>query len=168
MLMNISKKLELVANLAIIVVAFLLGAVLVKDHFVTKRIEVSRNESTATKSPALSGLNIDWRQSKQTVLLAVSSTCHFCTESAPFYKQLAKARGKTRLIAVLPQPVEEGRRYLEGLGIAVDEIRQAPLSSINVEGTPTLMLVSSDGLVVQTWIGKLVEEEQAEVLNKLL
>jgi len=72
------------------------------------------------------------------------------------------------LIAVLPQPVDEGRRYLEQLGVKVDEIRQAPLSSINVRGTPTLMLVNSDGVVIKTWIGMLAAEQQEEVLNKML
>jgi hypothetical protein len=71
------------------------------------------------------------------------------------------------LIAVLPQPIDEGRRYLAGLGVTVDEIRQAPLSSISVRGTPTLMLVNSDGVVIKIWTGMLAEEQQEEVLNKM-
>ena len=169
MLIDVSKKIELVANMAIIVVACLLGTVLVKNYLVTKRTEqTSKSDSQPVNSPNVSALDIDWRQSKQTLLLAVSSTCHFCTESAPFYKQVAMGRGRTRLIAVLPQPVDEGRRYLEQLGVTVDEIRQAPLSSINVRGTPTLMLVNSDGVVIKTWIGMLAAEQQEEVLNKML
>ena len=137
MFISLSKKIELVANLAIVVVACLLMTVLVKNYFVTElREQASKSEGQPVSSPTVSALDIDWRQSKQTLLLAVSSTCHFCTESAPFYKQLAKGRGGTRVIAVLPQPIDEGRRYVEGLGVTVDEIKQAPLSSINVSGTP--------------------------------
>lgn len=169
MLMNVSKKIELAANVAIIVVACLLATVLVKNYLVTRHTEQARNsQSQPLKNPTVSGLDIDWRQSKQTLLLAVSSTCHFCTESAPFYKQLARERGRTRLIALLPQPIDEGKRYLEGLGVTVDEIRQTPLSSINVNGTPTLMLVDRDGVVIKTWVGRLAEEQQADVLSKVL
>src|SRR5690349_15137463 len=100
--MKINKKIELAANVAIIVVACLLATVLVKNYLVTSRTQpASKSESQLVNAPTVSVLDIDWRQSKQTLLLAVSSTCHFCTESAPFYKQLANARGKTRLIAVL-------------------------------------------------------------------
>jgi hypothetical protein len=169
MLSNVDKKVEFAANVAIIVVACLLATVLIKTYFVPKRPEsASKSESPSVNIPTLSGLNIDWRQNKQTLLLAVSSTCHFCTESAPFYQQLAKQHGQTRLIALLPQPIVEGRQYLDGLGVTVDEIKQAPLSSININGTPTLMLVDGDGVVVKTWIGKLQDEQQQEVLKRVL
>lgn len=167
--MNLSKKIELVANLAIIVVACLLATVLVKNYVVNKHTErVNTNASQPSNSPTVSSLDIDWRQNKQTLLLAVSSTCHFCTESAPFYQQLAKSSGRTRLIALLPQPINEGKKYLEGLGVTVDEVRQATLSSINVNGTPTLLLVDSNGVVIKTWIGKLAVAQQEDVLNNVL
>jgi hypothetical protein len=167
-MVNVSKKIELVANVAIIIVACLLAVVLIKN--LTKRQPESApslGQSQPYDSQKLSVLNIDWRQSKQTLLLAVSSNCHFCTESAPFYKQLANARGQTRLIAVLPQPVNEGKRYLDGLGVAVDEVKQTPLGSIDVSGTPTILLINQDGAVIKTWIGKLPQDQQEEVLKLL-
>ncbi len=39
MLINVGKKIEVAANVAIIVVACLLGTVLVKNYLVTKRTE---------------------------------------------------------------------------------------------------------------------------------
>jgi hypothetical protein len=169
MLINVSKKIELLANVAIIVVACLLTTILIKNYLITKRSdEVVTNESQRIDSATLAGLGIDWRQGNQTLLLAVSSTCHFCTESAPFYKLLAQERGKTRLVAILPQSVDEGQRYLAGLGVTVDEIRQVPLGSMNVTGTPTLLLVNRDGVVIRTWIGKLADEQQGEVLKWML
>lgn len=166
--MGLSKKIELVANLAIIGVSCLLGALLVERNLTIDRTEqVSKSDHQGVSAPTVSSLDIDWRRSKQTLLLAVSSTCHFCTESAPFYKQLAKEHGNTRLIAVLPQSIDQGERYLEELGVGVDGVKQVTLSSINIKGTPTLILVDSDGLVVNTWVGKLSEAQQQEVLSKL-
>src|SRR5712691_8420560 len=154
MLMSVSKKIELIANVAIIVVACLLATVLVKNYFFTKPSQQAsksesqrvQGESQPVSSPTVSSLDIDWKQSKQTLILAISSTCHFCTESAPFYRQLAKEHLDSRLIAVFPQSVEEGKRYLDELGISVDEVKQLPLRSINVNGTPTLILVNGDGV----------------------
>lgn len=177
MLINVSKKIELIANLAIIVVACLLGTVLVKNYLVTKRTEQanksesqpvqSQSQSQPVNSPTVSSLDIDWKQNRQTLILAISSSCHFCTESAPFYRKLAQSKSDTRLVALLPQPVEDGRKYLEKLGVSIDEVRQSGLDKIGVHGTPTLMLIDNAGVVKGFWLGKLSSEEEAKVLSSL-
>jgi thioredoxin-related protein len=110
---------------------------------------------------------VDWKQSRQTLVLAISSTCHFCTDSASFYQTLVQNRKDTQVVAVLPQPVEEGKSYLEKLGVSVDEIRQLPLNQIGVHGTPTLILVDSSGSVRNSWTGKLPPETETEVMKRL-
>lgn len=165
---HLSKRIEIAANIAIIAVAALLGIVLFKNYLVAKPQEKapSVEYGNQAKNTKISIPDVDWHENGQTLVLAVSSVCHFCTESGPFYQQLAKAHGRTHLLAVLPQPVEEGKRYLETLGVAVDEIKQSSLNAIDVRGTPTLLLVNSDGVVTNSWIGKLQAEQEAEVLNK--
>jgi thioredoxin-related protein len=107
--------------------------------------------------------SVDWSKNEKTLVMAVSSTCHFCTESAPFYRDI-RARTRVHTIAVLPQSVYEGRNYLSSLGVQVDEVLQAPLNSIDVNGTPTLILVGRDGTVIRTWLGKLPPDLEKEVL----
>lgn len=157
------KRIEIAANVAIIAVALLLGLVLIKNYLIVKQPE--NTAVFATKNAPVSLPGVNWSKNDQTLVLAVSSTCHFCTESAPFYRQLA-AHNRARLIAVLPQSAEEGKLYLEGLGVAVDEIKQISLSSINVSGTPTLILVNNDGVITDTWVGKLQAAQEADVLSK--
>jgi hypothetical protein len=65
---RLSKKIELVANVAIIVVAVLLGVVLVKDYLLTKKID-DRTDRQSFDSNKLSALNVDWHQSKQTLFV---------------------------------------------------------------------------------------------------
>jgi hypothetical protein len=77
---------------------------------------------------------------------------------------IRKKQGTTRLIAVLPQSVDAGRKYMADLGIAVDEVRQAPPSSLGVRGTPTLILVNKDGVVTISWVGRLKPEKELEVI----
>jgi hypothetical protein len=164
---RLSKRIEVGANLAIIAVAILLGLVLVKNYLLAKPQPTDVvGSSEETKDKRISLPDVDWSKNGQTIVLAVSSTCHFCTESGAFYQQLAKAHGRTRFVAVLPQPIDQGERYLERLGVAVDDVRQSSLNSINVSGTPTIMLVNSEGVVTDTWVGKLQAQQEAEVLNK--
>jgi len=98
---------------------------------------------------------VQWSNSQRTILLALSTHCHFCTASGDFYKRLqeaARAHG-VLIVAVLPQPTDEARSYLENLGVSTAVVKQAPLASVSVSATPTLMMVNSDGMVTDSWIG---------------
>ena len=176
MLMNVSKKIELIANVAIIVVACLLATVLVKNYLLTSPSQQngpSVSESTQPKQVTinmigeLANANIKFPVEGQTLILAISSNCHFCTDSAAFYKKLVQLRGATRVIVVTPQSIDDARKYLDRLGVAVDEVRQLPLDRIGVERTPTLLLVDGSGIVRQTWVGKLTPEREQAVLGAL-
>jgi hypothetical protein len=175
------KKIQLAANLLFIATATLLGVVLVKHYLLPKpqptsdAAVVTANDSTR-KHPAieqiqpgtkLSIAGIDWAKNGRTLLIAVSDKCHFCSESAPFYRRLVQDRGATRLVAVLPQAVEDGKRYLAGLNVAIDDIRQAPLTSVGIKATPTLILIDGNGVTINSWIGKLPASQEAVVLGSL-
>ncbi len=168
---GITKKLELVANLAIIVVAILLGVVLVKSYLIPKP-RAPQQAATASIPPGtkLSIQGVDWKANGRTLVFALSTGCHFCTESAPFYQRVAQERAKAgniRLVAVFPEPVSEGQKYLSNLGVTVDEVRQARLDSIGVNGTPTLIMANGEGAVADSWRGKLPNEKETEVLSRL-
>jgi hypothetical protein len=68
-----------------------------------------------------------------------------------------------RLVALLPQPLQESRTYLDKLGIKVDDVAQSPLNSVGVSGTPTLLLIDNQGAVIDSWVGKLSEGAGEEV-----
>jgi hypothetical protein len=164
----LAKKVELLANVAIILVALLLGVVLVKQYL----LQDARTAPPANQVPrgtkiTLSG--VDWSGSDQTLLLVLSEDCRFCTESAEFYRRLAQEkarRGGPRMIALLPQETDKGRAYLKRLDVAVDDVRQVPLHVLGVRGTPTLIVVASTGVVTESWVGKLSAEEENEVLSQ--
>jgi thioredoxin-related protein len=166
---NLYKRLELLANIAIILVAISLMAVLAKRYIFTSGNQTSEQiqSNVGTK---VSQLDIDWSKSDKNLLLVLSNTCHFCTESAPFYQRLVQERTQRdtfRLAAVLPQPVNEGRSYLNGLGVNINEVKQLSPSAIRIRGTPTLLLVNSAGVVTDEWLGKLPPQKENEVLNRL-
>jgi thioredoxin-related protein len=169
-LTNLTKKIETLANVAIIVVALVLAGVLVKRYLLPGETPASPPPAAAQIQPGtqITLADVDWAKSDQTLLLVLSDTCHFCTDSAGFYKRIVQeksARGGARLIAVLPQDVEKGKAYLDKLGVSVDEVKQASLAAVGVRGTPTLILVDKAGKAVNSWVGQLPVEKEAEVLS---
>jgi hypothetical protein len=118
------------------------------------------------KGDVLNIPRVDWRNG-QTLLLALSTTCHFCTDSAPFYQRLSKDHGDTRLVAVFPQDSGEGQRYLSTLGVKIDEVEQASFVDLGIGGTPTLILVDSGGKVINKWEGALPPTTEREVIGQL-
>jgi thioredoxin-related protein len=162
---RIAKKLETGANLAIILVAVAVLAVFAKNHFTGSK-QLHHN---ITAGARVDVNNVNWHENERNLVLVVSTTCHFCTESAGFYQKLVQQceRQHVRSIAVLPQPVADGEAYLKKQGISVNEIRQADLSTLQVNGTPTLLLVDGKGVVKNVWIGKLPDDKEKEVLAKI-
>lgn len=166
---SIKGKIEVAANLSIIIVSLLLGIVLVRQLFLggIQTRAVAPQPGTATNlGTKLTLPGVDWSENKRTLVLALSSTCHFCTESAPFYQRLGKEEG-VRLIAVVPQDVTEGRAYLDRVRVPIGDVRQMPLDAIGVEGTPTLFLVDNEGRVSGKWVGKLSPDGESELLEQV-
>lgn len=170
---NLAKRIEFIANLSIIIVAILLSSVLIKNHlFTNHKIQntnpVSKADTQVQKGTKISLPDVDWQKHEQTLLLALSTTCRYCSESNVFYQQLTKERSNnTGIIAILPQSIEESKKYLESHGVSVDEIKQARLDSIGVSSTPTVILVDSSGTVKDSWIGKLLKTDEAQVLSQV-
>jgi len=168
---NLYKKFELVANIAIILVSITLVTVLAKRYvFNTRNQNEATDQVQSNVGNKVSQPDIDWSKSDKNLVLMLSNTCHFCTESAPFYQRLVQERTQRdtfRLTAFFPQPVSDGRTYLNGLGVGIDDIRQISPGAIRIRGTPTLLLVNSAGVVTDEWLGKLPPEKENEVLTRL-
>lgn len=165
MLERFTARIELAANIAIVVTACLLAATVLKTYVLEQEIAPANNVSPIVEGSRL--LNSNSKNSERTLILAISSTCHFCSESAPFYKKLIAEKGNARVIAVFPQSIQEGRAYLNQLGVPIDEVKQVALTDIGVQATPTLILIDGDGIVKKSWVGKLRHDEELIVLKSL-
>ena len=111
---------------------------------------------------------VDYQKNGRTLVLALSTQCHFCTESAPFFRKLSESvRPNVKMVAVLPQPVPEGEQYLSGEGLQVDLVKQESLSRLGIRGTPTMLLINAAGIVSKVWVGKLEAKQQQQVLSLL-
>jgi thioredoxin-related protein len=164
---TVGRKLETAANIAIIVVAILLGAVIIQKYLLPSSSRPQRMQPVIGKQMNLPDVN--WASQPKTLILALSTTCHFCNESAPFYRRLIESvKGKNvKLIAVFPTETEAGRTHFKELGLSDIEVKQSPLANMQVSGTPTLILTDDKGQVTKSWIGKLPPEKETEVINTL-
>lgn len=166
---KVSQKLETLANISIIVIAVVLVGVVVNKYFLSKptAVQPARVQPTVGKLVNLPDQN--WSTQQKTIVLALQTTCRFCNESAPFYKRLVEeTKGKSiKIVAVLPQSVEESQAHLKELGVSGIEIKQAPISTLDASGTPTLILTDQSGKVTDFWVGKLSPDKETEVINKI-
>lgn len=129
MMKSVYEKVELVANIAIIVVTILLGTILVRAYLLPNSAPTSQQTSSTRGAGVGQSVNmkdVNWQQNGKTLLLVLSSTCHFCTESAPFYQKLV-SESAVRLIAALPQDVDEGKAYLDKLSVPINDVRQVSI-----------------------------------------
>jgi hypothetical protein len=163
-----ARHLEVASNAAILLVAILIVTVVFREHRLTGQQLTSHPAIKVGEQVPLK--NVDWSANSTTLVFGLNTQCHFCTASAPFYKDLVTKVSRKKdlhLLAVLPQPEKESREYLGKLGVGIEDVREQNLASIPIGGTPTLLLVDARGRVTQSWVGKLTPESEAKVLESL-
>lgn len=171
---SFSNGLQATANIATIIAACLLSVVLVKNYLLSgpalrPPVRTPTIPTVSVGNNLKSQLSdVNWSANGETVLLALSTHCHFCSESAPCFRQLSQKSGNTfKIVAVLPESVTASQDYLEREGVHVDQLRQMPLDRVGIVGTPTMLLLDRSGTVTKFWIGKLKPEEQSAALKAI-
>jgi len=170
---NLISKLQTVANIAVIIVAILLGYVLIKNFILQpNRIKVNGQTQDLIKvGTKLSLTDVNWQQNGRTVLLAIKPDCPYCNASIPFYRKLSQAlvtQKSGSLVALFPKTVSDGPSYLNSSGVAVNEVKQVAFDTLGIKGTPTIIIADKDGAVVGFWFGQLTSAKEEEVLRQLL
>src|SRR5690348_2533094 len=163
---NWQKRIEFATNVAIFF-AFVLVATLAGKRLFERTPNGEAREPLLGAMVSLQG--VDWSKSEENLVLFLSTGCHFCSESAEFYRRLIPTATSRQIpvLAVLPQSESEGRSYLQLLGVPVPAVMQGSLSSVNVSGTPTILLLDRHGKLRKAWVGKLSVDEEQQVLASL-
>ncbi len=160
-----AKRLEIATNIAILCAILLVAALAVKR--LREPSQPALHQPAVGERVSLQG--VDWSKSGKNLILALSTQCRFCSESAGFYQRLVPSAlsSGVQVIAVLPQPVSDSSSYLQKLGVKVPEILQSPLDSVEVSGTPTLLVVDRHGRIQKAWVGKLGQDLEDQVVASL-
>lgn len=169
-----TRKIEAFANISIILAALLFCATLVHDKWLHK--SVSGLAPSAQTEDRLQGTNLSipgvtWDHADKTLVMALSTQCHFCQESVPFYKELTASpavRAKRIVVlAVFPQQQSEAESFVKASEIRADSVLSIPLQILGTSATPTLLLVNRTGKVEKLWIGVLSASQQKDLLEEL-
>ena len=122
-------------------------------------------------SPPISLPGVEWAQQDRTLISAVSTTCGF-VEIAGFLATTRIGGQAYQLIALLAQEVEDGKQYLNKLGVPIQDVRRNNFGSLGIRAHPTLIFVDRKGLVGVILFGSvppggLASPQETKVLSRL-
>ena len=152
-----------------IVIAVLLAVKVVRRSFFPKA-PVRTVATTLRPGTKLPLENVNWSNKDQTLVMVLDTNCGFCKASVPFYQTVLKRlseKSRVQVVAVFPQPEKEATDYLNSVGLQIPEVRQATARSLRVQGTPSLILVNTSGLVTDMWVGQLRNTDEEVFFTRL-
>ena len=121
------SKIEVAANVIVILFAVIVGSVFLKD-----RLSTPAPEPDAVKA----GDNLtnlegwDWSAHDQTLVLGLRKGCHFCEDSAPFYQRLTTQQqegSSSAILAVFPDTADAVKEVVQSEGLRVHALAGVPL-----------------------------------------
>lgn len=173
-MMKATKALDTATNVAVVVSAILFLVLGIRYLSFTSNPPAPGAAAVYDPGDRIDPIpGLTYNDAERTVLLFLSSTCIYCTESMPFYRFLSDAQrdapGSFRLVAVSKEDNNVMVDYLRSNALAVDQIATVPPDQpFRLRLTPTLVLVDRDGKATQSWVGALSEDNKAEVLRAIL
>jgi len=168
-------RLEKVTYICLIFVTLLSSTLLLEERFWPRAVPGRRGPATtnALVGKHIEFPNVAWDHSARNVILFISSRCHFCDESSPLYRHLANLRETTppaAIYVITRDDVPTMKQYLATKQIQVDGIYLAKVDytqSLGLRGTPTLLVVDSTGTVKRSYVGKLDNSREQDLMAAL-
>lgn len=158
------RRLEAIANVAVILVALAVGYAVLGRY-----VREYRTRPVAAGDRLAPIPNLEWKQHRRTLVLALNTGCHFCEQSVPFYRSLGERQEHggidLDLVAVFPNDPAQVRQFMSTESLRVRSVAAVPLEKLRVNATPTLILVDNSGRVERAWVGMLSPAEQFELLK---
>lgn len=111
--------------------------------------------------------HVQWSANRYNVVLAISATCHFCQESAGFYRSLAELPAQANLVVVTEDDRAGIENFLKSKAISPNQVVCESLDAIGVGRTPTVLVVDEKGVVLKSLAGKQAPEAEAKFLMQL-
>ena len=162
---SIKTKLEVAANVTVILMALAVGCAVLTRYFASSRAP----QAVATDDHLAKLPGLDWSQHRRTLLLVLNAGCHFCKDSVPFYRKLAQMQrldeDALEIVAVFPNEAAIVRQFNAQEGLTMRSVPEVPLEKLRVNATPTLLLVNKEGRVERAWIGILTPVQERDVLK---
>lgn len=168
---NVKARVELGLNVVIATAILLIAVVAAKRAFFPAQVN---RPSLQQQAQLVLGTRVaipgtDLVQHKKTLIFFLKKDCIYCEFIAPTYRELiSEARKRNiNLIAILPNPVEDGRNYVRSLSLEIENVQTGSPSSYKLPGTPSVLFVDGEGVVKSVWFGAEPGREK-EMRDKLM
>lgn len=158
-----ARVIELISNIVIIVVPVIVGVVIVKARYFSTPPHAIVRPSVGTSIDIPGEHFLDH---EETLIFALQNGCHYCEESAPFYRRLISEinhRDGIHLMVLLPQ--DNSPEYIHRLNLRINDVKLVSFSKYRIGATPMLMTVDPQGKLSHLWIGKLSPAVESDVLQ---
>jgi hypothetical protein len=161
------QNLERVTNVAILAACVALVVAAIRPGLAARAPGPPPGPVVGDRLEGIDGLELAGHE--QTLLVAVSSRCRYCTESMPLYRQLLDWRQeeRTQVVVASAESAAVTAAYLAEHGVEPDRILEVAAGEIGT-ATPTLLDVSRSGEVRVVIVGRLPDAEAADVAARLL
>ena len=168
-LRNLKPKLELGLNVLVAASILIIAVVVVKRTFFPPQ---SNQLNSQQQVQQLLGTRVGvpgTPLNKKTLIFFLKKDCVFCQSIAPSYRELISEARKRDidLIAILPNPLDEGRAYVRSLGLEIENVQSGSLASYKIPGTPSVLFVDGEAIVRSAWFGAEPTRER-EMREKLV
>jgi hypothetical protein len=166
--MTILRKvnLDVVANLAILITCAVVGGTVLQRYYGPGRHVTSpRTIKAGDRAESLPGFS--YTDASATLVLHVKSTCAYCTESMDFYRRVRDAMAGHRtlkFVVVGVEPKGTLQHYLDQHELRPDTVISAPDRR---HPTPTLMLVDTQGIVRDAWLGLQTHDGEQRLFDQV-
>lgn len=163
------QKLETATNICIIIFLVIVGGNYLKGR-ISPRPDLSQIK-IGDELSSLPGYN--WNSHPRTLVLALRYGCHYCEDSAPFYKRLIDLETSAQvkdvhIIAAFPDDAVVVQRALQIEGLSLDYIASVSFRDLKISATPTAILVDQHARVTEAWVGQLSGSEEQRLMRILL
>lgn len=168
------NRLQVTANIALIVVSCIAGYVLIDRHLIDRRAlagagSVGQQQSSVGKR--ISGAEFNDKRVAANVYVVFATTCHFCRDSLAFYKGLARAQqhttGKVQItFLAIREPVAQVRQFLAENGVEVGSVARLP-PDLYISGTPTILVAGADGVITAQYLGRLTADREKSLVGTI-
>src|SRR5438046_3040723 len=125
---NIKANIELGAQIAIAIAVIVVAGVVVRRYLFQPQVNPA-NLPRINAGERLDVYNVDWKQNSKSLVFFLNKDCHYCTSSAPFYRQLIEEALKRNVksLAILPNSIEEAQAYLHSIELPIEDVRTGSL-----------------------------------------
>jgi len=138
-------------------------------------VQTSKGQTRASEEGSLLGQTLaplpgySWSSHSKTLVIAIRRGCPYCDASLPFYRQLGERERsnmlQVHLLVVMPNDASSGSSLLKKDDVEVQGIFGQELDALKVPGTPTVLLLDSNGRIEREWVGQLTPSGEKDVMS---